>query len=99
MILQSRFFLICLVLLTLAFPSGAWAEEPYRISLQAFRTDNAESPVLAVLTLTPAPDWHAYGNIQGPSGFPTEVRATRDGKALSPLYPQPTPGPIPSTRA
>jgi thiol:disulfide interchange protein DsbD len=92
MIFKSRFFLICLVLLTLAFPAGAWADEPYRITLQAYRTDNAEAPVLAVLTLTPSPDWHAYGNIQGPSGFPTEVRATRDGTVVSPLYPQPTPG-------
>ena len=95
MIFQSRFFLICLVLLTLAFPVGAWADEPYRITLQAYRTDNADAPILAVLTLTPSPDWHAYGNIQGPSGFPTEVSATRDGKALLPLYPQPTPGPDP----
>lgn len=95
MIFQSRFFLICLVLLALAFPAGAFADEPYQISLQAFRTDSAETPVLAVLTLTPGPEWHAYGNTQGPSGFPTEVRATRDGKVLSPLYPQPTPGPDP----
>ncbi|PKN43218.1 MAG: protein-disulfide reductase [Deltaproteobacteria bacterium HGW-Deltaproteobacteria-18] len=95
MIFQSRFFLICLVLLAMAFPAESRADEPYRVSLQAFRTDSAQTPVLAVLTLTPAPDWHAYGNIQGPSGFPTEIRATRDGKALSPLYPQPTPGPDP----
>jgi thiol:disulfide interchange protein DsbD len=95
MIFQSRFFLICLVLLTLAFPAGAWADDPYQITLQAFRTERADAPVLAVLTLTPRPGWHAYGNIQGPSGFPTEVTATRDGKALSPLYPQPAPGPDP----
>ncbi|MBE1424801.1 thiol:disulfide interchange protein DsbD [Desulfomicrobium macestii] len=95
MIFQSRFFLICLVLLTLASPAGARAEEPYRISLQAYRTDNVEAPVLAVLTLTPSPDWHAYGYIQGPSGFPTEIRATRDGQVISPLYPPPTPGPDP----
>ena len=95
MIFQSRFFLICLVLLTLTSPAGARADEPYRISLQAYRTDNVEAPVLAVLTLTPSPEWHAYGYIQGPSGFPTEIRATRDGQVLSPLYPPPTPGPDP----
>jgi len=95
MIFQSRFFLICLVLLTLASPAGARADEPYRISLQAYRTDNVMAPVLAVLTLTPSPEWHAYGNIQGPSGFPTEIWATRDGQVLSPLYPTPTPGPDP----
>ena len=95
MIFQPRFFLICLVLLTLAFPSGAWADEPYRITLQAFRTDTTDAPVLAVLTLTPASGWHAYGNIQGPSGFPTEVEATVDGKSIQPLYPRPTSGPDP----
>jgi len=95
MILQSRFFLICLVLLTLAFPAGAWADDPYQISLQAFRTDSAEAPVLAVLTLTPAPGWHAYGNIQGPSGFPTVVTATSNGAALTAMYSPPVPGPDP----
>ncbi|MDY0226642.1 MAG: cytochrome c biogenesis protein CcdA [Desulfomicrobium apsheronum] len=83
------------MLLTLASPAGARADEPYRISLQAYRTDNVMAPVLAVLTLTPSPEWHAYGNIQGPSGFPTEIWATRDGQVLSPLYPTPTPGPDP----
>ncbi|UTF48665.1 thioredoxin family protein [Desulfomicrobium sp. ZS1] len=95
MIVQPRFFLTCLVFLALAFPAGAWADEPYRITLQAYRTRSADAPVLAVLTLTPNPGWHAYGNIQGPSGFPTEVGATLDGKVLTPLYPQPTPGPDP----
>ncbi|MGE4442676.1 MAG: cytochrome c biogenesis protein CcdA [Desulfomicrobium sp.] len=95
MIFQPRFFLTCLAFLALTLPVGAWAEEPYGITLQAFRTRDAQAPVLAVLTLTPNPGWHAYGNIQGPSGFPTEVEASRDGELLAPLYPQPTPGPDP----
>ncbi|MBM9532200.1 hypothetical protein JWG42_18765, partial [Desulfoprunum benzoelyticum] len=84
MIFQPRFFLTCLAFLALALPVGAWAEEPYDITLQAFRTSDAQAPVLAVLTLTPNPGWHAYGNIQGPSGFPTEVEASRDGELLTP---------------
>ncbi len=95
MIFQPRFFLTCLVFLALALPFGARAEEPYSITLEAFRASGADAPVLAVLTLTPNPGWHAYGNIQGPSGFPTEVEASRDGKALTPLYPRPVPGPDP----
>jgi thiol:disulfide interchange protein DsbD len=93
MTLPSRFFLLCLVLLTLAAP--ALAAGPYEVSLQAYRTDDARVPVLGVLTLTPAAGWHAYGNVQGPSGFPTVVTADADGSALTALYPPPTPGPDP----
>lgn len=82
-----------LMLLTLAAPG--WADAPYKLTLDAYRTDDAGTPVLAVLTLTPAPGWHAYGTVQGPSGFPTEIAATVDGKAVEPLYPLPTPGPDP----
>ncbi len=85
--------LFTILLLTLAAPG--WADAPYKLTLDAYRTSDAGTPAIAVLTLTPAPGWHAYGNIQGPSGFPTEVEATVDGKAVETLYPQPTPGPDP----
>lgn len=89
----SRVLLNFLLLLSLA--ASARANQPFELTLQAFRTDQPQHPVLAVLTLTPGPEWHAYGNVQGPSGFPTVVTATGDGTPLSPLYPLPVPGPDP----
>lgn len=90
---HAAILIICLALLSLAAPLGAAG--PYDVSLQAFRTDDPRIPVLSVLTLTPASGWHAYGNVQGPSGFPTVVTAEADGIALQALYPPPTPGPDP----
>jgi thiol:disulfide interchange protein DsbD len=87
------FLLLGLMLVLRA--ASALAAEPYELTLKAFRTDDPKMPVLAVLTLTPAQGWHAYGNIQGPSGFPTQIEATVGENAVQPLYPQPTPGPDP----
>ncbi len=93
MTLRAAFILICLAVLNLAAPAGAAG--PYEVSLQAFRSDDPAAPLLGVVTLTPAPEWHAYGNVQGPSGFPTTVTAQADGAALSALYPPAEPGPDP----
>jgi len=87
------FLLLGLMLVLRA--ASALASGPYELTLKAFRTDDPKMPVLAVLTLTPTPGWHAYGNIQGPSGFPTQIEATVGENAVQPLYPQPTPGPDP----
>lgn len=95
MTFHSRFLTIFIVLLTFTAAIRAEAGNPYETSLQAYRVDNPQSPVLVVLTLTPGPEWHAYGNVQGPSGFPTVVTATSDGAPLQALYPAPTPGPDP----
>lgn len=65
----------------------ALAENPYTLRLEAFRTEDPAKPILAVLTLTPAPGWHAYGNIQGLTGFPTTIAATQSGTPLTVLYP------------
>lgn len=73
----------------------ASAGDPYSLDLSAYRMDRPDTPLLAVLTLTPGPGWHAYGNVQGPSGFPTVVTATAGGTTLQVLYPPPTPGPDP----
>jgi thiol:disulfide interchange protein DsbD len=91
----SRFTIIFLMLLALAVSIRAEAGNPYETSLLAYRTDNPQYPVLVVLTLTPGPEWHAYGNVQGPSGFPTVVTGTADGTPLEALYPPPVPGPDP----
>jgi len=88
--LLSRVLVIFFLLLCLAAP--AWASQPFELTLQAFRTGQAQTPVLAVLTLTPGPEWYAYGNVQGPSGFPTVITATSNGDVASPLYPPPVPG-------
>ena len=72
------------------------AAGPYAITLDAFRTNDPKIPVLAVLTLTPDHGWHAYGNVPGPSGYPTVVTAEADGKTLEALYPPPEPGPDPT---
>jgi thiol:disulfide interchange protein DsbD len=72
------------------------AAGPYAITLDAFRTDDPKMPVMAVLTLTPDHGWHAYGNIPGPSGYPTVVTGDVDGNALEALYPPPEPGPDPT---
>ncbi|HCU68564.1 MAG TPA: protein-disulfide reductase [Desulfomicrobium sp.] len=93
MTLRAAFILLCLAVLNLAAPAGAAG--PYEVSLQAFRTDDPAAPVLGVVTLTPAPEWHAYGNVQGPSGFPTTVTAQADGADLNALYPPAEPGPDP----
>lgn len=93
MTLRAALILICLAILNLAAPAGAAG--PYDVSLQAFRTDDPRIPVMAVVTLLPGPEWHAYGNVQGPSGFPTTVTAEADGVALEALYPPPEPGPDP----
>lgn len=83
----TRFLLHFLLLTGLA--ASALAAQPYELALQAWRTDRAENPVLAVLTLTPAPGWYAYGNVQGPSGFPTVITASGDGAPIPALYPPP----------
>jgi cytochrome c biogenesis protein CcdA/thiol-disulfide isomerase/thioredoxin len=89
----SRILLNFFLLLCLATP--LMANQPFELTLQAFRTGQPQHPVLAVLTLTPGPEWHAYGNVQGPSGFPTVITATSDGSTVTPLYPLPVPGPDP----
>ena len=91
--LRAALILICLAILALAVPAGAAG--PYEVSLRAFRTDDPRVPVLGVVTLVPGPEWHAYGNVQGPSGFPTTVTAEADGVALQALYPRAEPGPDP----
>ena len=73
------------------------AAGPYAITLDAYRTDDPKMPVLAVLTLTPDHGWHAYGNIPGPSGYPTVVTGDVDGNPLEALYPPSEPGPDPTT--
>lgn len=84
---STRLLLNFFLLLCLAAP--VQAAEPFELTLQAFRTAQPENPVLAVLTLTPRPGWYAYGNVQGPSGFPTVITAASSGNSMSPLYPPP----------
>jgi len=84
-ILLGFFLLLCLA-------APVQAAEPFELTLQAYRTGQPQNPVLAVLTLTPGPGWYAYGNVQGPSGFPTVVTATSDGKSVSPRYALPVQG-------
>jgi len=88
--LLPRILLNFFLLLCLATP--AQAGESFELTVQAFRTGQPHAPVLAVLTLTPGPGWYAYGNMQGPSGFPTVITATSNGNIVSPLYPPPIPG-------
>ena len=92
---HSRFPIIFVLLLAFSAAIRAEAGNPYETSLQAYRVDNPQRPVLVVLTLTPGPEWHAYGNVQGPSGFPTVVTGTAEGAPLEALYPPPVPGPDP----
>lgn len=89
----SRAAVALILLCLLSVP--AMAGDSYALRLEAFRTDDPASPALAVLTLTAEPGWHVYGNIQGPSGFPTVITATDGDNRLAVLYPPPTPGPDP----
>jgi thiol:disulfide interchange protein DsbD len=94
-IMKKHLVFLLLGLLLVLRAIAAFAAEPYELTLNAFRTDDPKTPVLAVLTLTPADGWHAYGNIQGPSGFPTQIEAMVGENPVQPLYPEPTPGPDP----
>ncbi len=89
-----RLLFLAEIVVTILLPSlGLGNESPYSLQLEAFRTGNKQ--ILAVLTLTPAHGVHAYGPLPGPSGFPTAVSGTANGKPVSALYPPPSPGPDP----
>lgn len=92
--MKSRILLTVLFLFVLPL-TGSAAQGPYTLRLQAYTTTSAEQPYLAVLTLTPDHGWHAYGPVQGPSGFPTAVTGTVDNTAVQALYPPPVAGPDP----
>ena len=95
MIFHPRLVLICTVLLFLAAPLQAGENTPYALALNAYRMANDRTPILVVATLTPREGWHAYGNIPGPTGFPTTVAATNFGKPLTVLFPPPVSKPDP----
>lgn len=86
---------LCLFLVCLLFgvhASASASTEPFTLDLRIYTTNQPETPALAVLVLTPAEGWYAYGNIPGPSGFPTVVSGSQGGAELKALYPLPTPG-------
>ena len=86
---------LCLFLVFLFFGLNAPATagtEPFTLELQVYATNRADTPALAVVVLTPADGWYAYGNLPGPSGFPTVVSGVQGDRELTALYPEPTPG-------
>lgn len=87
--------LVLHLLLVLLPALASAADPPCTLELHLFAAPAAHRQALAVLTLTPAPGWHAYGPIQGPSGFPTTLTANVDDQPVDTLYPPPTPGPDP----
>jgi len=76
--------IICLALFGLALPASAG--RPYDIRIDAYRSADSSGAALAVLTLTPGKGWHAYGNIPGPTGYPTTVNAVQSGRQLTVRY-------------
>lgn len=81
-------FLIFLALILSTW--SAWAQEdPYQIELASYQTQNPDQPILVVLDLFMAPQWHCYGHIQGPAGFPTQIQGQLENQSLTTIYPLP----------
>ncbi len=82
-----RLFFFVILVMYLAGPVRATTDVPAGTSLEIFTRDDPTSPALAVFFLTPDPGWHAYGNTPGPTGIPTSLRVTANGKSVSTVYP------------
>lgn len=94
--MKFKFIFLCLFWVFTTPTLSAWAtENPFALHLEVYTTQNQDPPAIAVLTLTPKEGWHSYGNIQGPSGFPTTIQGNLNEQSLRAFYPQPTPGPDP----